>query len=178
MYLVTYYIYTFYTVSSLRASTCCLPALLSSSCYTASKLQHTEKRRKNVTQNDNRTITETIRFLQKKSSSPRPALGTPEPRSCLCRCLLLHRCLLLLCCLLPLLIMLLVIELGSDVMQNIVCNTKSIMFVTVITIPCKTIRKKKNDNKKKVMQKFLEFFYHLKCEAMHCFHTFTCPNLW
>ena len=128
------YIYTFYTVSSLRASTCCLPALLSSSCYTASKLQHTEKRRKNVTQNDNRTITETIRFQQKKSS---------EPRSCLCRCLLLHRCLLLLCCLLPLLIMLLVIELGSDVMQNIVCNTKSIIFVTVITIPCKTIRKKK-----------------------------------
>ena len=58
--------------------------------------------------------------------------------------------------------MLLVIELGSDVMQNIVCNTKSIIFVTVITIPCKTIRKKKkNDNKKKVMQKFLEFFYHL-----------------
>ena len=54
--------------------------------------------------------------------------------------------------------MLLVIELGSDVMQNIVCNTKSIIFVTVITIPCKTIRKKKNDNKKKVMQKFLEFF--------------------
>jgi len=53
--------------------------------------------------------------------------------------------------------MLLVIELGSDVMQNIVCNTKSIIFVTVITIPCKTIRKK-NDNKKKVMQKFLEFF--------------------
>ena len=42
-----------------------------------------------------------------------------------------------------------------------VCNTKSIIFVTVITIPCKTIRKKKNDNKKKVMQKFLEFFYHL-----------------
>ena len=59
--------------------------------------------------------------------------------------------------------MLLVIELGSDVMQNIVCNTKSIVFVTVITIPCKTIRKKKNDNKKKVMQKFLEFFYHLTC---------------
>ena len=57
--------------------------------------------------------------------------------------------------------MLLVIELGSDVMQNIVCNTKSTIFVTVITIPCKTIRKKKNDNKKKVMQKFLEFFYHL-----------------
>ena len=57
--------------------------------------------------------------------------------------------------------MLLAIELGSDVMQNIVCNTKSIIFVTVITIPCKTIRKKKNDNKKKVMQKFLEFFYHL-----------------
>ena len=54
--------------------------------------------------------------------------------------------------------MLLVIELGSDVMQNIVCNTKSIIFVTVITIPCKTIRKKKNDSKKKVMQKFLEFF--------------------
>ena len=134
---------TVYTVSSLRASTCCLPALLSSSCYTASKLQHTEKRRKNVTQNDNRTITETIRFQQKKSSSPRPALGTSEPRSCLCRCLLLHRCLLLLCCLLPLLIMLLVIELGSDVMQNIVCNTKSIILVTVITIPCKTIRKKK-----------------------------------
>ena len=57
--------------------------------------------------------------------------------------------------------MLLVIELGSDVMQNIVCNTKSTIFVTVITIPCKTIRKKKNDNKNKVMQKFLEFFYHL-----------------
>ena len=57
--------------------------------------------------------------------------------------------------------MLLAIELGSDVMQDIVCNTKSIIFVTVITIPCKTIRKKKNDNKKKVMQKFLEFFYHL-----------------
>ena len=84
-----------------------------------------------------------------------------ESRSCLCRCLLLHRCPLLFCCLLPLLIMLLVIELGSDVMQNIVCNTKSIIFVTVITIPCKTMRKKKNDNKKKVMQKFLEFFYHV-----------------
>ena len=52
-------------------------------------------------------------------------------------------------------------------MQNIVCNTKSIMFVTVITIPCKTIRKKKNDNKKKVMQKFLEFFYHLTCVSVH-----------
>ena len=59
--------------------------------------------------------------------------------------------------------MLLVIELGSDVMQNIVCNTKSIIFVTVITIPCKTIRKKNNDNKKQVMQKSLEFFYHLIC---------------
>ena len=59
--------------------------------------------------------------------------------------------------------MLLVIELGSDVMQNIVCNTKYIIFVTVIRIPCKTIRKKINDNKKKVMQKFLEFFYHLTC---------------
>ena len=67
--------------------------------------------------------------------------------------------------------MLLVIELGSDVMQNIVCNTKSIIFVTVITIPCKTIRKKKNDNKKKVMQKFLEFFYHLSCVFFAFFHT-------
>ena len=66
--------------------------------------------------------------------------------------------------------MLLVIELGSDVMQNIVCNTKSILFVTVITIPCKTIRKKKNDNKKKVMQKFLEFFYHLTWETPKVSH--------
>ena len=44
---------------------------------------------------------------------------------------------------------LVVLQLGSDVMHNIVYNTKSIIFVTVITIPCKTIRKKKNDNKKR-----------------------------
>ena len=65
--------------------------------------------------------------------------------------------------------MLLVIELGSDVMQTIVCNTKSILFVTVITIPCKTIRKKKNDNKKKVMQKFLEFLYDLRWDIISLF---------
>ena len=37
---------------------------------------------------------------------------------------------------------LVVLQLGSDVMQNIVYSTKSILFATVITIPCKTIRKK------------------------------------
>ena len=58
---------------------------------------------------------------------------------------------------------LIVLQLGGDVMQNIAYNTKTFIFVTVITIPCKTIRKKKNDNKKQDMQKLLEFFYHLKC---------------
>ena len=38
---------------------------------------------------------------------------------------------------------LVVLQLGSDVVQNVVCNTKSILFGTVITIPCKTMRKKK-----------------------------------
>ena len=37
-------------------------------------------------------------------------------------------------------------------------NTKSIIFVTVITISCKTIRKKKRDNKKQVLQKEIVFF--------------------
>ena len=82
---------------------------------------------------------------------------------CCCRCLLLHCCLLLL--LLPPAAVshsaLVVPQLGSDVMQNIVCDTKSLIFVIVITIPCKTIRKKKNDNKKRVMQKVLGFSYHL-----------------
>ena len=36
------------------------------------------------------------------------------------------------------------------------------IFVTVITIPCKTIRKKNKDNKKQVLQKALEFFYNLR----------------
>ena len=55
--------------------------------------------------------------------------------------------------------MLLVIELGSDVMQNIiVCNTKSIIFVTVITIPCKTIWKKKTITKKRSCKSSWSFF--------------------
>ena len=108
------------------------------------------------------------------SSSPRPALGTSEPRSCLCRCLLLHRSLLLLCCLLPLLIMLLVIELGSDVMQNIVCNTKSIIFVTVITIPCKTIRKKKKTITKKRSCKSSWSFFTTSHGFQHPKAPFTC----
>ena len=48
-----------------KLSTCCLPTLSSFPCHTASKLQHTQKCRKNATQNDNRTITETIMFWQK-----------------------------------------------------------------------------------------------------------------
>ena len=43
-------------------------------------------------------------------------------------------------------------------MQNIVCNTKSIIFVTVITIPCKTIRKKKKITKKRSCKRSWSFF--------------------
>ena len=95
-----------------------------------------------------------------------PLLLPPAPATaatdwcCCCRCLLLHRCLLLLCPLPPAAVLhsaLAVLQLGRDVMQNVVCNTKSILFGTVITIPCKTIRKKK-DNKKQVLQKVLEFY--------------------
>ena len=82
---------------------------------------------------------------------------------CCCRCLLLHCCLLLL----PLppaavshsaLVYFSWAVMSCKILFAIHCNTKSIIFVIVITIPCKTIRKKKNDNTKKGHAKGLRVF--------------------